>query len=101
MTQRKYSLAEIDRMRSVIGSQVGPFRNDGAVEERLRTYMLNGTDPLELEIADRERRIAHWRIKVITYGMGEMRLGIRTYFPLVELRKHVFKLEEIKARNGL
>lgn len=47
VVQRKYSLAEIDRMR---GSLMFLVRgNEMKCEDQLRTYMLNGTDPVELE----------------------------------------------------
>lgn len=65
MSERKYSVAEIDRMRAAIRrtfppqtysqsindpylKSVGPDYS-GQVEDRLRTYMLNGTEPEELE----------------------------------------------------
>jgi hypothetical protein len=62
MPERKYSVTEIDRMRKAIrhqfplsyGGAVGePLRletkYDAHVEDRLRTYMMNGTDPDELD----------------------------------------------------
>lgn len=52
MEQRKYSVAEIDRMRELINfSFTGqlPRNLEEIVEHRLRTYMLNGTEPAELE----------------------------------------------------
>lgn len=49
MADRKYSVAEIDRMRKAIDSTY--YLQAPAVEDRLRTYMLNGTDPEELERA--------------------------------------------------
>jgi len=63
MEQRKYSLDELDRMRRAISVELWPrgtFRGpvfgyvpEGeqslAIEDRLRTYMLNGTTPEELE----------------------------------------------------
>ena len=58
MTDRKYSVAEIDRMRAAVHENVletrGLFYGDGAklatvVEDRLRTYMLAGIGPEELE----------------------------------------------------
>jgi hypothetical protein len=70
MPERKYSITEIDRMRSAVYElMVGPHRRDRAytftppdekhVEERLRTYMSNGTDPAELsgEVARRQAEI--------------------------------------------
>lgn len=51
--QRKYSVGEIDRMRratwAILNAQwgKGPWHED--CETRLRTYMLNGTSPQELE----------------------------------------------------
>jgi hypothetical protein len=63
--QRKYSVAELDRMRQAIRLLiVGPWPHvvralpmgmcdpvDIETEDRLRTYMLNGTEPEELEQA--------------------------------------------------
>lgn len=42
----KYSIEEIDRMRSAT-----KMLNSSAVEDRLRTFMLNGTEPEEIEAA--------------------------------------------------
>lgn len=59
MPERKYSVAEIDRMRDAVHTlctPVGVGHRPVEVEERLRTYMLNGTDPEELEDAASERR---------------------------------------------
>jgi hypothetical protein len=58
--QRKYSLDEIDLMRSLVAGLFTayhmpgwlyhvPSDEDRRVEERLRTYMMNGTSPEELE----------------------------------------------------
>jgi len=52
--QRKYSVDEIDRMRRAIewsyGDGVFTMADRQAdVENRLRTHMINGTDPEELE----------------------------------------------------
>jgi hypothetical protein len=57
--ERKYSVAEIDEMRDSVGLMLigGDHK---AVEERLRTYMLNGTEPGELAAAALVR-IADWR----------------------------------------
>jgi hypothetical protein len=55
MPDRKYSIQEIDRMRQCIRysypSGVPYYEHERAadIENRLRTYMLNGTDPKELE----------------------------------------------------
>jgi hypothetical protein len=52
MAERKYSVSEIDRMRRAVAlMMIGPCRNGAEVEDRLRTYMLNGTDPEELDEA--------------------------------------------------
>jgi hypothetical protein len=51
MAERKYSVAEIDRMR---GALVSMCSSDRDAEDRLRTYMLNGTEPEELEGAANE-----------------------------------------------
>ena len=45
MADRKYSIDEIDRMRRAVHDIC---RNNDLVEDRLRTYMLNGTEPEEL-----------------------------------------------------
>lgn len=58
---RKYSLSEIDEMREAIQTiMFGPLRWGGPasrdmtevrgpqIEDRLRTYMMNGTEPEEL-----------------------------------------------------
>lgn len=51
MAERKYSVAEIDQMRWWVTMMYrGPI-NPTLIEERLRTYMLNGTTPKELEEA--------------------------------------------------
>lgn len=55
--QRKYSISEIDRMRVAISS--GMSWSHGAkdtpiIEDRLRTHMLNGTEPEELEAAAKD-----------------------------------------------
>lgn len=58
MGERKYSIAEIDQMRAAIRSiciQSGvayyPAEKTAEIEERLRTYMINGTEPVELRNA--------------------------------------------------
>ena len=58
MVERKYSVAEIDRMRRALERICTPTNRgyfpaevEKRVEERLRTYMQNGTDPEELEAA--------------------------------------------------
>jgi hypothetical protein len=53
MAERKYSVAEIDRMRAAVATK---SFGDPGVEDRLRTYMLNGTDPDELEASVAESR---------------------------------------------
>lgn len=62
MAERRYTVAEIDRMRIAV-EQLFPMdiAYDRAVrakqaEERLRTYMLNGTEPEELEQHAKEAR---------------------------------------------
>ena len=54
---RKYSVKEIDQMRDAINAHISitsiavSFKSserDAQVENELRTYMLNGTDPKEL-----------------------------------------------------
>ncbi len=57
MTQRKYSIDEIDQMRRAVGwihAPLGAYyksEEDARKEQILRTYMLNGTAPEELEEA--------------------------------------------------
>jgi hypothetical protein len=74
MEQRKYSVTEIDRMRySVQCMYMGPF-NPELVEGRLRTYMVNGTEPEELEQAATERmRADQERIAKSSFGPGSIR----------------------------
>lgn len=66
MSERKYSVAEIDRMRAAISATFPcswVFKGDGSpgrrepdysaqIEDRLRTYMLAGVDPDELAPPD-------------------------------------------------
>ncbi len=60
MADRKYSVAEIDRMRHAIScGYMGPS-NSTLIEDRLRTYMLNGTDPEELEQDVRRLQPIDW-----------------------------------------
>lgn len=55
---RKYSLDEIDQMRLAVLDLAGGWRASLAVvEDRLRTYMLNGTDPEELVHAAKEHEV--------------------------------------------
>ena len=60
MAKRKYSVEEIDTMRGFVthlfpwGVSYRPEVRAREVEERLRTHMLNGTTPGELEAAARE-----------------------------------------------
>ena len=52
---KKYTVAEIDQMRQVIrwsypsGLSFMPVERDANIENRLRTYMQNGTTPKELQ----------------------------------------------------
>lgn len=66
---RKYTVAEIDQMRSSIrwsypcGVSYYPDQREREIEDRLRTYMLNGTEPEELvemgrRAQEREQEIA-------------------------------------------
>jgi hypothetical protein len=62
--ERKYTANEITRMRAAVHSMIGPREaNDG--EERLRTYMMNATDPAELEAEalriQNERAVDSWQ----------------------------------------
>jgi hypothetical protein len=53
----KYSVADIDRMRWAVAEMLWPAPNDVCVvEERLRTYMLNGTTYQELEEEAEKKR---------------------------------------------
>ena len=57
MSERKYSVAEIDQMRRDVRELNGGHSgNDMVAEEMLRTYMLNGTEPDELKEAADKRR---------------------------------------------
>jgi hypothetical protein len=57
MTERKYSVSEIDKMRTALHQRewlgsMGMWTLDelhGRIEEMLRTYLVAGTDPSELE----------------------------------------------------
>jgi hypothetical protein len=72
--RRKYSIAEIDRMRNAVRLTI-PDRGDSGVqiieiEERLRTYMSNGTEPEELEIAtEAERIVERLRLSGLAHGL--------------------------------
>lgn len=48
MAERKYSVSEIDRMRSAVRRLI-VSENIQMQEEYLRTYMLNGSGPEELD----------------------------------------------------
>lgn len=67
MTDRKYSVNEIDRMRRAIhqracqpGQSFSPQERNAMIEGMLRTYMQNGTDPQELE-QEAAEEAAHWQ----------------------------------------
>jgi hypothetical protein len=57
---KKYTVATIDRMRRIIMKMLPSLptlaERMAATEDRLRTYMANGTDPEELE-ADAKLRL--------------------------------------------
>jgi hypothetical protein len=55
---RKYSVSEIDQMRSAVSIMFPITYNAKAaeIEDRLRTYMIAGTDPDELEQSAKEYR---------------------------------------------
>jgi hypothetical protein len=59
MTERAYTLTEIDRLRSAARVWYSLYSNLDAkeLEERVRTFMIAGTDPGEIErgIAERKR----------------------------------------------
>lgn len=64
MSEKHYSVAEIDRMRECIrwsypGEPMMPADRDADIENRLRTYMLNGTTVSELEEDMHHRLSAH------------------------------------------
>jgi len=71
MSDRKYSVAEIDRMREDIGRMFplgvayDPDWRARQIEDKLRTYMLNGTDPDELAAESDKYRAAdiEWFIR--------------------------------------
>jgi hypothetical protein len=58
--RRKYSVSEIDRMRAAL-SDCNSVWKARDLEDRLRTYMLNGTDPEELEARGAELVAQHNR----------------------------------------
>ncbi len=62
---RKYSVKEIDRMRCAVENIISIMDigrpDDSNVEDRLRTYMINGTDPEELEAESEEKLHAYWK----------------------------------------
>jgi hypothetical protein len=76
MIDKQYTVEEIDRMRSAVRYIIFPdghFSDDFPIEERyvqkqtedqLRTYMINGTRPEELEelVSDKEEWL-RWRNK--------------------------------------
>ncbi len=57
MTQHKYTVDEISRMRKIInfsypsGTQFGPGQQEAQTENLLRTFMINGTTVEELDAA--------------------------------------------------
>jgi hypothetical protein len=57
---RKYSVAEIDEMRKYLEWMSNLGTGGKNVEDRLRTYMLNGTRPAELKKVH-EEAFARWR----------------------------------------
>ncbi len=65
MTARKYSLDEIDKMRGALRTlcihlevPYLPKEKNAEIEDQLRTYMLNGTDPDELKEHATKKRLA-------------------------------------------
>jgi len=60
--ERKYSMSEIDRMRRAIrwsyptGVSFNGAERDADIENRLRTYMQNGTTVEEIEEWSRQQR---------------------------------------------
>lgn len=71
--QRRYTVLEIERMRAainwrleVVGGSLGGQRDRmEQVEAHLRTYMLNGTEPLDLEtglMESQEAWLAHQKL---------------------------------------
>ena len=85
MTERKYSIDEIDRMRRSLEDLMTHWQYYGSgasgtppkaadVEEHLRTHMQNGTEPEELEAqADRQRQEGYARGKHVAEMYEEMR----------------------------
>jgi len=61
--KKKYSISDIDRMRNALRylkiENMVPYYEEelaAAVEDQLRTHMMNGTDPHELEQAIQKKR---------------------------------------------
>lgn len=69
MAERKYSVAEIDRMRRALewayptGVSYYAEQRGAEIENRLRTYMQNGTEPSELEEVAQERMRAETQMR--------------------------------------
>lgn len=68
MAERKYSVAEIDRMRRAIecsypGGAYYAEQRSAEIENRLRTYMQNGTEPSELEEVAQQRMRAETQMR--------------------------------------
>lgn len=59
MEPRKYSVAEIDKMRSAVAAKMWFGASDTVIEDRLRTYMANSVDPDELDASAAPARKAH------------------------------------------
>ena len=63
MTQRKYTIAELDQMRRALSMLLADLGAEGIeryqvwllIEVRLQTCLLNGTEPEELEAEVRAR----------------------------------------------
>jgi len=96
MTERKYSVSEIDKMREAILRlyPLGvPYRaNERAAdaENRLRTHMQNGTGPEELERAAREHvekgRAARAKLDAALRQAGVPEEDIQKLYPLVSAK---------------
>lgn len=63
--QRAYTLDEIDKLRGFARQYYRLYSNLDApeLEERIRTFMFNGTEPSEIARALAARRRAEWKGK--------------------------------------
>lgn len=70
MSEKKYSVSEIDRMRRAVdksypyGVPCLPSERDAQTENKLRTFMQNGTTPEELEEYINDKLVAEFDRRV-------------------------------------